>query len=162
MPPPWSSRILAGSSSNSAPQRGSSNSTNNANNNKPLPRAPDGIPGSPTRPSPGRHNRTASHPLPKLFGRKRSTGNLGTVGDGDGLVDDALVPVLDQPLGTRPQPPSRVISGKKKHGEDDDGKLMRRCICCDSRVRVPSELQYFRCMCCLTVNDVVARKQGWW
>ena len=157
MPPPWSSRILAGSSSNSAPQRGSSNSTNNANNNKPLPRAPDAIPGSPTRPSPGRHNRTASHPLPKLFGRKRSTGNLGTVGDGDGLVDDALVPVLDQPLGTRPQPPSRVISGKKKHGEDDDGKLMRRCICCDSRVRVPSELQYFRCMCCLTVNDVVAR-----
>ena len=157
MPPPWSSRILAGSSSNSAPQRGSSNSTNNANNNKALPRAPNGIPGSPTRPSPGRHNRTASHPLPKLFGRKRSTGNLGTVGDGDGLVDDALVPVLDQPLGTRPQPPSRVISGKKKHGEDDDGKLMRRCICCDSRVRVPSELQYFRCMCCLTVNDVVAR-----
>ena len=157
MPPPWSSRILAGSSSNSAPQRGSSNSTNNANNNKPLPRAPDAIPGSPTRPSPGRHNRTASHPLPKLFGRKRSTGNLGTVGDGDGLVDDALVPVLDQPLGTRPQPPSRVISGKKKHGEDDDGKLMRRCICCDSRVRVPSELQYFRCMCCLTVNDIVAR-----
>lgn len=165
MPPPWSSRILAGSSSsNSAPQRGSSNPI--SNHNKPLPRVPDAIPGSPTRPSPGKasHNRTASHPLPKLFGRKRSTGNLGTAGDGDGLVDDALVPVLDQPLGTRPLPPGRVISGKKKQlgpGEEDDGKLMRRCMCCDSRVRVPKELDKFRCMCCLTVNDlVVVRGNG--
>lgn len=163
MPPPWSSRILAGSSSNSAPQRGSSNPTSSSTS-KPLPRLPDG-PGSPTRASPGRtHNRTASHPLPKLFGRKRSTGNLGTVGDGDGLVDDALVPVLDKPLGARPLPPGRVISGKKKQpgqGEEDDGKLMRRCMCCDSRVRVPKELDKFRCMCCLTVNDlVVARGNG--
>jgi E3 ubiquitin-protein ligase HECTD2 len=161
MPPPWSSRILAGSSSNSAPQRGSSNPTNNANNNKPLPRVPDAISGSPTRPSPGRHNRTASHPLPKFFGRKRSTGNLGTVGDGDGLVDDALVPVVDQPLGTRTLPPG---SYKKKQplgaGEDDDGKTARRCICCDSRVRVPATMTTFRCMGCLTVNDVVARGTG--
>jgi E3 ubiquitin-protein ligase HECTD2 len=164
MPPPWSSRILAGSSSNSAPQRGSSNST--FNSNKPLPRLPDPGPGSPTRLSPGKasHNRTASHPLPKLFGRKRSTGNLGNVGAADGLVDDALVPVLDQPLGTRPLPPGRVISGKKNKlgpGEEDDGKLMRRCMCCDSRVRVPKELDKFRCMCCLTVNDlVVVRGHG--
>jgi E3 ubiquitin-protein ligase HECTD2 len=161
MPPPWSSRILAGSSSNSAPQRGSSNpiSSNNSNN-KTLPRAPDAVPGSPTRPSPGKasHNRTASHPLPKFFGRKRSTGNLGPVGDGDGLVDDALVPVLDQPLASRPLPPGRVISGKKKQlgpGEEDDGKQLRRCFCCDSRVRVPQELDKFRCMACLTVNDLV-------
>lgn len=165
MPPTWSSRILAGSSSSSAPQRRSSNSNNN-NANKPLPRVPDAVPGSPTRASPSKasHNRTASNPLPKFFGRKRSTGNLGTVGDGDGLVDDALVPVLDQPLGTRPLPPGRVISGKKKQlgpGEEDDGKTMHRCMCCDSRVRVPRDLDKFRCMCCLTVNDlVVSRGNG--
>ncbi|KAM0708633.1 hypothetical protein Q7P35_005285 [Cladosporium inversicolor] len=158
MPPPWSSRILAGSSSNSAPRNPTNNNTNN---NKPLPRAPDAIPGSSTRPSPGRHNRTASHPLPKFFGRKRSTGNLGTVGDGDGLVDDALVPVLDQPLGTRPLPPG---SYKKKQqlgqGEEDDGKTTHRCFCCGSRVRVPRELSHFRCMGCLTVNDIVVRGNG--
>lgn len=163
MPPTWPSRILAGSSSsssNNAPQRGGNPTSNTSNSNKPLPRAPDAaLSGSPTRPrtSSGKHNRTASHPLPKLFGRKKSTGNLGNIDDGDGLVDDALVPVLDQPVAGQPAPlPGRVISGKKKHpGEDDDGKIQRRCMCCDSRVRVPKELDKFRCMCCLTVNDLV-------
>jgi E3 ubiquitin-protein ligase HECTD2 len=89
---------------------------------------------------------------------------LGVVGDGDGLIDDALVPVLDQPLGAQPLPPGRVISGKKKQAggsEDDDGKATRRCMCCDSRVRVPKDLDKFRCMCCLTVNDLaVPRGNG--
>lgn len=72
-------------------------------------------------------------------------------------MDDSLVPVLDQPLGPQALPPGRVISGKKKQpGEDDDGKTMRRCMCCDSRVRVPRELDKFRCMACLTINDLVS------
>ena len=89
---------------------------------------------------------------------------MGLVGDSDGLVDDALVPILDQPLGAQPLPPGRVISGKKKQAggsEDDDGKATRRCMCCDSRVRVPKDLERFRCMCCLTINDLaVPRGNG--
>ena len=34
-------------------------------------------------------------------------------------------------------------------------------MCCDSRVRVPKDLDKFRCMCCLTVNDLaVSRGNG--
>lgn len=165
MPPTWPSRILAGSSSSSNSNAAQRNNNNNPAqsssyniHNKPLPRPTDAAPHG-SRPSPGKasHSRTASHPLPKLFGRKKSTGNLGNIGDGDGLVDDALVPVLQQPGASQALPPGRVISGKKKQtgAEDDDGKSMRRCMCCDSRVRVPKELDKFRCMCCLTVNDLI-------
>ena len=96
-----------------------------------------------------------SHPLPKIFGKKKSTGQLGaTYHDTDVPLDDDLVPVLDEPPAATP---TRVISGKKGTkggGGDDADKATGKCMCCDSRVKVPRELDKFRCMSCYTVNDL--------
>lgn len=164
--PPWSSRLLSGgSSSSAAPSRGQpGNST--AQRDKPLPRPPpDYFDPPPTlnsdrnAPSPSRprtsgarqhnHTRSVSNPLPKIFGRKKSNGNLNFA-DTDVPLDDELVPVLDDAPDDRPV---RVISGKKRQLDEED-KTARRCMCCDSRVKVPRELQKFRCMCCYTINDL--------
>lgn len=153
MPPPssWSSRLLsAGSASSSA-------------RDKPLPRPPpsdyldpptlnhDRRAPSPTRPRPAgsrqhTHNRSASNPLPKIFGRKKST----NFHDTDVPLDDGLVPVSEH---SEPAP-SRVISGKRGKAFDEGNKTTRKCMCCDSRVNVPRELPRFRCLCCLTINDL--------
>ena len=166
MPSSWSSRFL---SNGTPPNR------NHARVNprdKPLPRPPsaafdsptptltgrDGeraLPASPPRPptmasrQPS-HGRSSSHPMPKLFGKKKSTTNLGGYHETDVPFDDDLVPVLDEP---REPTPTRVISGKKVKLEDD-GKANRKCMCCDSKVKVPKELEKFRCMACLTINDL--------
>lgn len=117
------------------------------------------------------HARSVSHPLPRLFGRKKSKGDLKGYADTDVPLDESLVPVLDE-LGSsgqgQGQTPSKVVNGKKNvvggyKGDGDDGeRAQRRCMCCDSKVRVPKELEKFRCMCCLTVNDlrVVEKEEG--
>ncbi|KAM3425182.1 hypothetical protein BST61_g7141 [Cercospora zeina] len=94
------------------------------------------------------HSRSVSHPLPKIFGRKKSNGNFHET---DVPLDDDLVPVLDEPA---PKKPARVISGKRNQVVDEDGKATRVCMCCDSKCKVPQELFTFRCLCCLTVNDL--------
>lgn len=152
MPPPssWSSRLLsAGSASSSA-------------RDKPLPRPTPDYLDTPTlnhrrrAPSPIRaraagsrqhtHNRSASNPLPKIFGRKKST----NFHDTDVPLDEGLVPVSEfaEPA------PGRVISDKRGKAGDDGSKTTRKCMCCDSRVNVPRELPRFRCLCCLTINDL--------
>ena len=88
-----------------------------------------------------------SHPLPKIFGRKKSAGNFH---DTDVPLDDELVPVLDE---GPPKKPTRVISSKRNE-VDEDGKATRVCMCCDSKCKVPSALLRFRCLCCLTINDL--------
>lgn len=172
MPPSWSSRFLAGGSSSNT----SSSKAPASNRDKPLPPRPPGPDDAtraetlPTRPKTagnmGRthtHGRSVSHPLPRLFSRKKSTGNLGGSGsafnDSDLPLDEALVPVLDEVVDVGQ--PARVISGKRKMVgvEGDEGKVMRRCICCDSRVKVPRELERFRCMCCLTICDLGAGRE---
>lgn len=100
------------------------------------------------------HGRSVSHPLPKIFGKKKSMGQLGTsYHDTDVPLDDDLVPVLDDSATATP---TRAISGKKgaKMMEDDVNKATRKCMCCDARVNVPRELDKFRCMSCYTVNDL--------
>ena len=170
MPTSWSSRFLPnGSSSASTPNR---NPRVNARD-KPLPRPPSGafdspmlsgrdgerttLPPpsqlSPSRSQPTRHpthSRSVSHPLPKIFGRKKSAGNLAGFHDTDVPPDDELVPVLDEAAVPTP---TRAISGKKGTLEDAD-KATRKCMCCDNRVKVPKELDKFRCMGCLTINDL--------
>ncbi|CAK1357006.1 unnamed protein product [Cercospora beticola] len=94
------------------------------------------------------HSRSVSHPLPKIFGRKKSAGNFHET---DVPLDDDLVPVLDEPA---PKKPTRVISGKRSQVVDEDGKATRVCMCCDSKCKVPQELSRFRCLCCLTINDL--------
>lgn len=93
-----------------------------------------------------------SHPLPKIFGKKKSARDLAGFHDTDVPLDDDLVPVLAQPAAAAA--PTRVISGKKDAGKSEEGKVNRRCMCCDSRVMVPKDLDKFRCMGCTTVNDL--------
>ncbi|EME46362.1 hypothetical protein DOTSEDRAFT_70384 [Dothistroma septosporum NZE10] len=169
--PGWSSRLLSGGGSNNnntaaSSSRGSANSGGTPR--KPVPRAPQEYIDSPTlnpernapppagaRPAGTRqhaHSRSASNPLPKLFGRMKSNGNFH---DRDLPPDIGLVPVLDQGLQAAP---ARVMSGKKGN-IDEDNKINRRCMCCDSTVKVPRELNRFRCLCCLTINDLKPAKQ---
>ncbi|KXL44934.1 hypothetical protein M433DRAFT_89969 [Acidomyces richmondensis BFW] len=48
----------------------------------------------------------------------------------------------------------RVISGKKGGKGDDEGKVTRRCICCDAKLMVPRDLEKYRCQSCFTVVDL--------
>lgn len=164
MPSTWSSRLLSAAGSSSAvpsSASGPSNSNHPYSRNKSLPRPPNDFLEpptlSPTRPhaqAPRQHahSRSASHPLPKLFGRKKSTGAFH---DTDVPLDDELVPVLDE---APPSKPTRVISSKRNQ-VDEDGKATRVCMCCDSKCKVPSALLRFRCLCCLTINDLQPAEQ---
>lgn len=93
-----------------------------------------------------------SHPLPKIFGRKKSARDLGGYNDSDVPLDDDLVPVLDESAAATPM---RVMSSGKKGGKgDEEGKVMRRCICCDAKLMVPRDLEKYRCQSCYTVVDL--------
>lgn len=175
MPPSWSSRLLStGSSSNNTPTR-STTANNESRGLKPSPRPPpqaafDPPPtlhsertlSSPPRPQTARqhqHGRSVSHPLPRIFRRQKSARDLGGGGgfnDTDVPLDDDLVPVLDEPAAFTP---TRVISGKKGKPEDD-GKVTRRCVCCDCKVSVPREIERFRCLACVTINDLKPAGKG--
>ncbi|KAK5725715.1 putative E3 ubiquitin-protein ligase [Elasticomyces elasticus] len=165
-PSSWSFRLP--SSSSSVPTR----STVDPQRNKPLPRPPGQVSfdSPPTlhheRPQPssprpldaaGRqhlHGRSVSHPLPKIFSKKKSARDLAALRDADVPAgSEDLVPVLSQ---QQPVPaPSRVISGKRGVKLEDEGdKITRNCMCCDSKLSVPKELEKFRCQVCLTVNDL--------
>lgn len=160
MPPSWPSRLLSGSSGPS--QNQSSTSPLQRNSNKPLTSFPQGTQptSTPTPLSPSRanstpsrehtHNRSASHPLPRLFSRKKSTQNLGGAVAPDTTVDDASVPVLNDNRFTTS--PTRVVSGKRRL--DEDPSATRYCMCCSSKLRFPKELKVFRCTVCLTINDL--------
>ncbi|KAF2721698.1 hypothetical protein K431DRAFT_223538 [Polychaeton citri CBS 116435] len=100
------------------------------------------------------HNRSASHPLPSIFKRKKSGGQMnGRFRDDDVPLDDTLVPVLDEDLNARP---TRVISGKRKGLEEED-KVARKCMCCDARLSVPRSIDRFRCTQCVTINDLKSK-----
>ncbi|KAF7188058.1 putative E3 ubiquitin-protein ligase mug30 [Pseudocercospora fuligena] len=164
MPSSWSSRLLSSGSGSSAPSSApvnSNNSTTNRNKTRPRPPNdyldpptlnPERLAASPTKPRANgtrqhAHSRSISHPLPKIFGRKKST----NFNDADAALDDGLVPVLDD--GPAQSAPTRVLSGKK--GKlDEDSKAARRCMCCDNKVNVPRDLVTFRCIACLTINDL--------
>ena len=174
MPSSFSTRFLHNGSAAGTPTRSSANDATARTNarEKPLPRPPSdafesptlagrdgerGILNSPPRPERARthtHGRSVSHPLPKIFGRKKSAGVLANYHDTDVPLDDDLVPVLDEESST----PTRVISGKKGKANEEE-KIARKCMCCDSKVNVPKELAKFRCMCCLTINDLRPREE---
>lgn len=166
--PGWSARLLSGGAGNNTASSSRGPANNSSNQRKPVPRAPTEYIDPPTLnpernvPPPAgaraastrqhAHSRSASNPLPKLFGRMKSNGNFH---DRYLPPDNVLVPVLDQgPQAT----PTRVMSGKK--GKiDEEGKTNRHCMCCDSTVKVPRELERFRCLCCLTINDLKPAEQ---
>lgn len=157
MPPSWPSRLLSGSHS-SPPTNGSTQPSSSRPGNRPppvvQPHHPDSYPG-PVPPSPSRtaesprqHGRSTSHPLPRIFGRKKSLGTLKGL-DVDGPPDDTLVPVLNEQLTASP---TRATHGKKRL--DQDPNVTRPCICCATKCRFPRGLTVFRCTSCLTINDL--------
>ena len=159
MPPSWPSRLLSGSSTPTSNTAAPSPSSRTTSYSKPLPAVPCASqptllaqPPSPTRSSTPRqptHTRSSSHPLPRLFSRKKSSGALKQILDSDTPLDDTLVPILDGPSAASP---SRTPTYKRK----DDPNALGQCMCCDSRVRFPRELRVFRCTNCLTINDLTA------
>lgn len=160
MPPSWPSRLRSGSNNNS-PAPNNAAPSPSQRTDKPLPNPPalvspysqNRTPSSPTRSSSVRqhvHNRSASHPLPRLFSKKKSLGNLNGTTGADAPVDDSLVPVLDE--GQMTNSPTRMTSGKRK--PEDDPNDTRHCMCCHSKVRFPRGLRIFRCTSCLTINDL--------
>nr|OQO16883.1 hypothetical protein B0A51_16374 [Rachicladosporium sp. CCFEE 5018] len=128
MAPSWSSRLLSGSSSQPSARSQSYTSSSKplprpplttSSSTEPLPRPRTSAGGSPAH----THNRSVSHPLPRLFSRKKSVGNLsGSRDDIDVSLDEGLVPVLVEAL------PKREVSGRALAGKgDDDGKVQRGC-----------------------------------
>jgi E3 ubiquitin-protein ligase HECTD2 len=103
--------------------------------------------------SPSRqHGRSVSHPLPRIFGRKKSSRELNAgSNDSDVQLDDDLVPVMAPQMTSLPL---RVISGKKGRPGDDVELVTKNCICCDSKITVPKDVDKFRCVLCLTVMDL--------
>lgn len=154
MRPSWSSRLLSGSSSSSAGPIPTSQSTTSppttvsslvdgSSNSTAISRGDS---------SAGRrhiHNRSASHPLPRIFGRKKSSGTLEAALESSGIVDESLVPVDDTPP---PVSPTRTGSGRRTG--DEAVNATRHCMCCGCKVRFPQHLSVFRCTGCLTVNDL--------
>ena len=94
-----------------------------------------------------------SGPLPKMFGRKKSARDLNGVNTSHLPIGaDDLVPVLDDLPGA--PTPTRVISGRRVGKPEDENKAARNCMCCDSKLSVPRDLEKFRCQVCTTVNDL--------
>ena len=157
MPPSWPSRLLSGSLSSSPSGNSTQPSAPQSNTRPPAvvqPHHPDSYPGpgppspSRTKESPRQHGRSTSHPLPRIFGRKKSLGTLRGV-DLDAPPDDVLVPVLNTPLTASP---TRQTHGKKRL--DLDPNVTRPCMCCFTKCRFPRGLTVFRCTNCLTINDL--------
>ena len=90
------------------------------------------------------HTRAVSHPLPRIFGKKKSAPVLRSV-----PLDEHLVPVLDAGPSGGPTL-DKPIGGRKK----DEELITRQCMCCDNKVRFPRDLHVFRCTNCLTINDL--------
>ncbi|KAG9666169.1 HECT-domain-containing protein, partial [Aureobasidium melanogenum] len=130
-------------------------SGSSGNANRPPPASPPRVPRDQQPPLSSRpaqsssprqqpHTRAVSHPLPKIFGKKKSAPVLRDV-----PLDEHLVPVLDAGPSTVPTP-DKPIGGRKR----DEELITRQCMCCDNKVRFPSNLNVFRCTSCLTINDL--------
>ncbi|KAF2227554.1 hypothetical protein BDZ85DRAFT_4794 [Elsinoe ampelina] len=141
MPPTWPSRLLSGPTT---PTSEVALSATSPRSTRPLAPPQESLPNRTHS-----HNRSSSHPLPKIFSKRRGSLGWGKV-DEDDSGDTPVVPVLD---GVVASSPSRAISGKKRL--DEDALQTRLCMCCESRVRFPRDLRVFRCTTCLTINDLV-------
>ncbi|KAI5211393.1 hypothetical protein AUEXF2481DRAFT_199658 [Aureobasidium subglaciale EXF-2481] len=141
--PPRFTSLASGSSGNTnRPPPPSSTSPPRLTRDQLPPLSPR--PGQSSSPRQQPHTRAVSHPLPRIFGRKKSAPVLRDV-----PLDEYLVPVLD----AGPPGPSKLdkpIGGRKK----DEELTTRQCMCCDNTVRFPRDLNVFRCTNCLTINDI--------
>lgn len=89
------------------------------------------------------HSRSLSHPFPSFFGPRKTDkkGQHVRAPDADDSSDGmGLAGVKNGKQKATVQQSSQVTTGK--------------CSTCDSTVRWPSDLKTFRCMTCLTINDL--------
>ncbi|KAF8863562.1 HECT-domain-containing protein [Acephala macrosclerotiorum] len=160
--PPWSSRLLPGSSRNEQGPDPVDNSTisparprsrwaetdilENAYGipSLPPPHASFGASSSSKRVPTSSHGRSMSHPFPSLFsGKKKRNGESATAPGFDSTDDDTVSPSAARDSAQTP---------KQKVPEKD--LMTGKCMTCDSMVRWPKDLKVFRCTVCLTINDL--------
>lgn len=138
--PPRFTSLTSGSSGNA--NRPPPSSPPRVSRDQQPPPAPRSAQSSSPRQQP--HTRAVSHPLPRIFGKKKSAPVLRSV-----PLDEHLVPVLDA------GPPGGPVLDKPIGGRKKDEELItRQCMCCDNKVRFPRDLHVFRCTNCLTINDL--------
>lgn len=145
MPPTWPSRLLSGPTT---PTSEAALHHTSPRSNKPLPSVPSQPESGGSRTH--SHTRSSSHPLPRIFAKRRGSSVWGKHDEEDESVDASVAPVLD---GLVAGSPVRTGSGRKR--VDDDPLQTRLCMCCGQRVRFPRDLRVFRCTQCLTINDLV-------
>ncbi|KUJ18244.1 HECT-domain-containing protein [Mollisia scopiformis] len=161
--PPWSSRLLPGSSRNElGPNPVNSNATSpgrsrlteteildNAFGIPSLPPPPHASFGASNTSRPTRtpsHGRSMSHPFPSLFsGKKKRQGESAGAIEFESGDDDTVPPSTAR---------DHVQSPMAKKVADKD-LMTGKCMTCDSMVRWPKDLKVFRCTVCLTINDLV-------
>lgn len=164
--PPWSSRLLSGSSRNElGPNPVNSNATSpgltrtrlteteileNAYGIPSLPPPPHASFGASNTSKPTRtpsHGRSMSHPFPSLFsGKKKRQGeSAGAVGF-ESTDDDTISPSVAREHARNPLAKQKL---------QDKDLMTGKCMTCDSMVRWPKDLKVFRCTVCMTINDLV-------
>lgn len=162
--PPWSSRLLPGSSRNEqglnpvnsnaiSPGRSRLTETEileNAYGIPVLPPPPHASFGAANTSQPTRtpsHGRSMSHPFPSLFlGKKKRQGDsAGAIGF-ESTDDDTVSPNAARDNVHTPMAKQKVA---------DKDLMTGKCMTCDSMVRWPKDLKVFRCTVCLMINDLV-------
>lgn len=160
--PPWSNRLLPGSSRNelgpsnnaTSPSRSSrlteTEILENAYGIPTLPPPPHASYGASNISKPTRtpsHGRSMSHPFPALFsGKKKRTAGSAGGSAYESTDDDVALPYVVPNDGQIPTPKQKV---------PDKDLMTGKCMTCDSMVRWPKDLKVFRCTVCLTINDLV-------
>jgi len=95
------------------------------------------------------HGRSMSHPFPSLFSGKTKR-QTEFAGSGLDSTD------VDVNSSTASSGPSKTQPVKVQNKDLMTGK----CMTCDSMVRWPRELSFFRCTVCLTINDLTSDYEG--
>jgi E3 ubiquitin-protein ligase HECTD2 len=163
--PPWSNRLLSGSSRNElGPSTINSNPTSpgrstrlseteileNAYGIPSLPPPPHASYGASNTSKPTRtpsHGRSMSHPFPSLFsGKKRRTADSAGAAGFESTDDDTASPDAARDNSQTPTSKQKV---------PDKDLTTGKCMTCDSMVRWPKNLKVFRCTVCLTINDLI-------
>lgn len=163
--PPWSNRLLSGSSRNElGPNTANSSATSPVRSTRPteteilenaygipsLPPPPHASYGASNTSKPTRtpsHGRSMSHPFPSLFsGKKRRTADTAGALGFESTDEDTALPNVARDN-------SQILTSKQKVSDKD--LTTGKCMTCDSMVRWPKELKVFRCTVCLTINDLV-------
>jgi E3 ubiquitin-protein ligase HECTD2 len=102
----------------------------------------------PSRPSRPQHGRNLSYPFPLLFSNKKKP-PPPTYSDSDS--SDGISPPLANSTSRSRPPRTHARMGPTSGSRDFTSGT---CMTCGSLVRWPRELHVFRCVICMTINDL--------